>query len=403
MNRSHSPLALAAGIALLALGAQAQAAISTTIITGSMSPTQETCLQGLTTSVGDGENCMYDGGPSGTITAVPFGEVTGPYNHIAYYDSLATPAAFTGTDVALARVLYAPTVGDGKISQVINGSVSINDNGNGFGADDLLSFSITLTSPGSGAIVRSYGSSVVDKYDSMTQVLAPTMANFVAANGFGGLDYIIGSEGFPSLLTYSQAGPCFGQNFGNVECGHSFATPSVEPKFWNGTTMAGIGSLESNFGAKTVGTVTGLACLDSKNTAGVESLDCRDSQVSYAPYLGIYGTCLVSAGCVVGGVRGASEDVGWDQLLLKVSTDALGNVVSMAGFNVDDYRVFGNTRCGDADSNGVGTGSLGAVCNSWTSGYFTASAVPAPAAVWLLGTGIIALVGRRLRRKALAS
>ena len=65
--------------------------------------------------------------------------------------------------------------------RTITGSVTIDDNGNGFGADDLISFSLTLTSPGSGAIVRSYGSSVVDKYDSMTQVLAPVAANSVTA------------------------------------------------------------------------------------------------------------------------------------------------------------------------------------------------------------------------------
>ena len=176
---------------------QAVAATKVTAIEGSMGTTQETCLQGLTTSVGDGENCMYDGGPSSVASAAPFGEVTGSYQHIAYYDSLATPAAFQTTDVGLARTLYVPTVGDGKIAQKITGSVTIDDNGNGFGADDLISFTLTLTSPGSGAIVRSYGSSVVDKYDSMTQVLAPTAASSATANGSGGFDYVIGSEGFP--------------------------------------------------------------------------------------------------------------------------------------------------------------------------------------------------------------
>ncbi|MCL4791252.1 MAG: hypothetical protein KJ040_04280, partial [Gammaproteobacteria bacterium] len=224
--------------------------------------------------------------------------------------------------------------------------------------------------------VRSYGSSVVDKYDSMTQVLSATTASSATANGSGGFDYVIGSEGFPSPLTYSQAGPCLGLGFGFVGCGHSFNTPSVEPDFWNGTTTAGLGSLESNFGAKTVGTVTNLACIDSKSATGVESNDCRDSQVSLAPYLGVNGPCAVSGGCVVGGERGAAEDVGWDQLLLKVSTNSVGNVIAIEGFNVEDYRVFGTTRCGD---NTTGTGSYSATCNSWTSGYFSADRV-APAA-----------------------
>ncbi len=107
-------------------------------VEGSLSPTQETCFQGLTTSVGDGENCMYDGGPSSVATATPFGEITGPYNHIAYYDSVATPAAFQTTVVGLGRVRCTrPPSVTARSPQVINGSVTIDDNGNGFGADDL--------------------------------------------------------------------------------------------------------------------------------------------------------------------------------------------------------------------------------------------------------------------------
>ncbi len=338
-----------------------------------MSPTQETCFQGLTTSVGDGENCMYDGGPSSVATATPYGEVTGPYNHIAYYDSVATPAAFQTTVVGLGRVVYAPSVGDGKIQQVITGTVTIDDGGNGFGADDLIGFNITLRSSGTGSIVRVYsGSAGVDKYDSMTQVLAPTVANSATPNGSGGFDYVIGTEGFPSVLTYAEAGDCLGAEFGFAECGHIFSTPPVDPDFWNGTSAAGLGSLESNFGARTTGTVVNLQCIDgSSTTSGVESNDCRDSQVLYSPW--VLGPCAVQGGCTlkegdVGAVRGSAEDVGWDQLLLKVSTDAAGNVVGVAGFNVDDYRTFNNTRCGD---NTVGTGSYSATCNSWTSGYFT--------------------------------
>jgi len=359
-------------ISMIAIS-QAQALTVVSSVEGRMSPRQETCMQGLTTSVGDGENCMYDGGPSGVATATPYGEITGSYEHISYYDSVDTPAAFQTTVVGSGRVVYAPSVGDGKIEQVISGSVTIDDGGNGFGADDLISFNITLTSPGTGSIVRVYsGSAGVDKYDSMTQVLAPIAANFATPNGSGGFDYIIGSEGFPTVLTYSETGPCLDAAFGYAECGHSFSFESLDPDFWNGTSLAGIGSLESNFGAKTTGTVANLQCIDgSSTTSGVESNDCRDSQVLYSPW--VLGPCAVQGGCTlkegdVGAVRGSAEDVGWDQLLLKVSTDAAGNVLDVAGFNVDDYRVFNNTRCGD---NTAGTGSYNPTCNSWTSGYFT--------------------------------
>jgi hypothetical protein len=295
-------------------------------------------------------------------------------------------------------------VGDGKMSQDITGSVTIDDGGDGFGAGDLISFSITLTSSGGGDIVRSYGASIVEKYTSMTQVLAPVAADSATANGLGGFDYVIGSAGFPTLLTFAgttgnDTGDCVGQAFGSVDCAYSFNTPTVEPDFWNGTTTAGLGLLEGNAGAKTAGSVTNLACIDSRSALNVESNDCRDSQVGYSPYLGVAGDCAVAGGCVVGGIRGAAEDVGWDNLLLKVSTDAQGNVIFLEGFNVDDYRVFGQTRCGDNNDAGA-TGTYTAICNSWTSGYFTASNVPVPAAAWLVAPAILAAGRFSRRRKA---
>jgi hypothetical protein len=399
------PVVATAALGMIGFASQAFAATSSTIIYGSMGITQSTCLQGLTNAVGDGEDCTYNASGGGLIGANDPSALTGPYEHIRYYDSVATPAAFQSTIVGSARVLYTPSEGDGKMSQDITGTVTIDDNGDGFGANDLLSFNLTLTSSGSGDIVRSYGSSIVERYSSMTQVLAPVAADSVTANGLGGFDYVIGSAGFPALLTFAgttgnNTGSCVGQSFGSVDCAYSFGV-GPEPNFWNNAhvdPVPGLGLLEDNQGAKTVGTVENLACIDSRSATGVDSNDCRDSQVGYSPYLGVAGDCAVAGGCVVGGVRGAAEDVGWDNLLLKVSTDASGNVVFMAGFNVDDYRVFGQTRCGD---NTDGTGTYTAVCNSWTSGYFTASNVPVPAAAWLLAPAVLA-VGRFARRRKAA-
>jgi len=399
MKRLIGPIAVSA-VGILGFAMQAQAVTAVTTVSGSMGITQETCLQGLTNAVGDGEDCTYETG-AGLVAPLDPTAVTGPYNHVAFYDSVATPAAFMSTIVGSARTLYAPTVGDGKMSQRVDGDITIDDGGDGFGAGDMISFTLTLRSSGGGSIIKHLGASIVERYGSQTQVLASTAADSATANGSGGFDYVIGTAGFPTLLTFTgTAGPaapggCVGVAFGSVECPHSFGASSADPDYWAGATTAGLGSLEANGGAKTTGTVTSLACIDSRSSTGVESNDCRDSQVGYSPYLGVAGTCLL-AGCVVGGDRGASEDVGWDELILLVSTNAAGQVISLAGFNVDDYRVFGSSRCGD---NTTGTGTYTAICNSWTSSYFTASAVPVPAAVWLFGSAI-GLLGWIRRRAA---
>lgn len=334
------------------------AATRTTPVNGEMGITAMTCLQGVVVAVGTGENCMYDGGPSTVPSATPYGEVTGPFSQIAYYDHDQKPEAFSGS--------FASAPGDGKINQVITGSVTVDDNDTPGGDDDQISFTLTLTSPAGGDIVRNFGSGSsggADRYASMTQVLPPTTVHAATANGEGGFDYVIGSEGFPALRTFTQ-GVCTGQPFGSVDCNFGFSAEAIEPNGWSGVTSAGIGSLENSFGAKTIGSVTGLACI----SAGTS---CTAGLVSFAPL-------LVGPNSTGGGGYNA-EDVGWDNLLFRLSTNASGRVTSAAGFDVQEYRVFMETRCLDQvvggltpePASGTPTGAYRDNCNSWSSGHFT--------------------------------
>ena len=381
-------ISIVPALGLLAFGGQVSAAVTTTPIIGNLGSTIQTCLQQLTTSVSDGENCTY-AGTSNVPAAQPFGEAIGPNSFGYYYSSVTTPQAFSDPT-------FDPTPGDGKITPLINGSITIDTLDSAVGTDHLISFTMVLTDPNGGDIIRSLGGSVVDRYTSLTQVLAPRTADAAAANGLGGFDYIIGTAGFPNLLVFDDpAQPaCAGQAFGSMECDSSFA-PGVEDSLkWTGwPASAGLGSLEGNLGAKTVGTLENPACAP---TGTALPAVCTTNQGSFGPL-------YVGPNATTGGgsetVRGAAEDAGWDQLLLRVSTDAAGTVVEVAGFDVEEYRVFGAARCGD---NTDGTGTYAEVCNSWTSSYFTATAVPAPAAVWLLGTGIAALAIRRRRARAAA-
>ena len=254
MNNYRILLGLLATI-VLACASQAQAATITTGVDNTQSTTGKNdhgCLQQLVTAITDGENCMYDGGQnvvewppgSGIMPANPFGESTGPFSQAQFYDYGTTPLSYD--DVATNS--FTPVSGDAKINQVINGSITIDDQGNADETDDEISFTLTMTSPDGGDIVRNLGSQVADKYTSMTQVLLPTVADFPpAANALGGFDYVIGSEGFPLLLTFTDTsanesspglgdGPCVGQTFGDMECDAAFdtnlATTGGDPLRW---------------------------------------------------------------------------------------------------------------------------------------------------------------------------
>lgn len=378
---------------------QAQAATRTTTLDGAnskMGVAAHGCLQQITTSVSEGENCMYDGGasafefPSGVFPANPFGEATGPYSQAQYYDSVATPAAYAAG--------FTPAPGDGKIQQVINGTITIDDNGDGFGANDLISFDITLTSPGGGDIVRNLGGNLADKYTSMRQVLSPTAVNSATANGSGGFDYVIGSEGFPVLLTFTEA-PCVGQTFGDMECDAAFdangLTDTLKWTPWKPTDQstftgqfpfphvgppqsAGLGSLEDNLGARTTGTVVNMDCADDGVTAPTGapagSTYCTAGKTSFYPI--VVGPNQVPSN--------GAEDVGWDQLVLKVSTDGSGNVLTAEGFDVQEYMVFGPPGpCGsDPGTTLVPPDNTETKrCNTWLAGHFTLTGEPAATAV----------------------
>ena len=388
MNR-HQNLAgllIASGLALAGPAPAASVTTGVDAANSAMGATAHGCLQRLTITVGEGENCMYDGGPSGIelspgsgIFLAPFGESTGPFSQLQYYDYSTTPESFDNVVLAQGDPnKFASAPSDGKIRPVISGSIAIDDNGDGFGANDLVSFTLTMSSPNGGDIVRNLGDDLADRYTSMTQTLAATQVNSaIGPNAFGGLDYVIGSEGFPVLLTFTDAtangGACVGQTFGDMECSASFGgnmngdplrwTPwvptdssTIEPPpapHQGPPASAGIGSLEDNIGPRTMGSIENPFC---NQETGTDS--CTTSRVSFAPR-------EIGPNNAPGPNNVTAEDVDWDHVYLLVSTDADGNVVSAEGFYVQEYQVFGNdAACGND------AGAL-EVCNSWLAGHFT--------------------------------
>lgn len=334
------------GASLLLAAATSWSNPVTTPVEGTLGRSAQSCLQLLSIAVGESENCMYNGGPSQS-TPQPFGQVTGPFTQIRYYDSLQTPQAFNAS--------YVTGPNDGKIEQVITGSITIDDNGTpGVPDDDLISFELEFRSPGEGDVIRNVdGSGVVDRYTSMSQVLAPWPVDSATPNDHGGFDYVIGSQGFPARRQFVLE-PCVGQAFGDLDCGFSFTIGS-DPLAWTAAPAAGLGSLEGNIGARTTGSLENPACVD----AGANQ--CRTSKTSLSPRA--VGPNETPGGGVT------AEDAGFDQLLLQVSTDAAGNVIELAGYDVQEYQTFGlNLPCGNDPGATI-------ACNSWTAGYFSALGV----------------------------
>jgi hypothetical protein len=349
----------------------------TSTVKGSFGSTGHGCLQLLTVNVGDAENCLYNGGPivnSPPLPPYPSGESTGPFSQEAYYDSLATPQAFA--------VTYIATPGDGKIRQAIDGMVTVDNNDTPSPTDDLISFTLTMRSPFGGDVIRQLGStntSAEDKYTTMTQVLAPHGVDSATPNASGGFDYVIGSAGFPTRLVFSDpftvdpsstnpngtpgASPCNGQLFGDMECTASFTAIIADPLRWTpwsspGSGRPGLSRMEGNIGARTVGSVTGYDCIDTGTNNA-----CKISKVSFGP--------LQKGPNNTPGAGATAEDVGWDDLYLKVSTDSTGKVISMEGYPVQEYQVFATpTWCG---SDPLATFN----CNSWIGEHFDASGVGA--------------------------
>jgi iron complex outermembrane receptor protein len=357
--------ALVASVGLFAAGPALAQAVETPV-TGTLGKTIQTCLQLLTVSVSEGENCTYGGTVAPAFPIPPQGEEIGPNSFGYYYSDVTTPDAWVN-----ART-FVPANGDGKLSAAIEGTITVDRGATPANpADDLISFSLTISDPNGGKVVRILNA-VVERYASVTQTLAPRTASSATANAAGGFDYIIGSAGFPSRLVANELSECEGQPYGDFECAASFNVGLDTNKWGNWPGSAGLGGLEGNIGAKTSGTVTGLECTAGPGAAaGVVTTVCNTNQTAWNP--------VVNGPNNAGGgssptERGAAEDVGWDQVLLKVSTDVTGRVVSAEGFDVEEYRVFGQARCGD---NTTGTGTYTAICNSWHSSYFTLASVAA--------------------------
>ncbi len=215
---------------------------------------------------------------------------------------------------------YTPVPGDDRISPTLDGTLTIDDRDTPDPADDLISGVLTVGPTARSVVVNvnelaggpaGAPPRAIESWAGITHTLAPTAVNETAANEFGGIDYVIGSRGFPSRLCHADnPDNCFpsakAPKTTDGQLVKRWAAPGTAP-ITRDTEMGG------NIGAQTTAEFTDYKCVDNR-----DNITCPDHNV-------IWG--------------GSIEDPGLDNLLLKVSIDADGRVVSAQGFWTNEYHI----------------------------------------------------------------
>ena len=197
--------ALGAFTAIVSLSAQAATVVND--ITGTQTASENGCSSAIPAANAD--DCSYHAGdPLGTGGD---GWI-GPTDRAATYAISTAPA---GSTVAGFQGIPA----DGRTELPISGRVIIDDNGNGFGADDLFRWTYTLGA-GQRHVGTGISSSATESWTSVVHRLSPVAATSVVPNGSGGFDYTFGlpvtpldpdgtinTTPFPSDVASIAAGP----------------------------------------------------------------------------------------------------------------------------------------------------------------------------------------------------
>ncbi len=245
---------------------------------------------------------------------------------------------------------YAPKPGDDRIRPGMTGTLSIDDRGTPDPTDDLISGKLSV-GPAARSVVSNINSQagrpprLVEKWQAIHHTLAATPVDFATRNATGGIDYVIGKRGFPTLLC-RKADP--------MDCYSSALAPKTTDGpsgegTWDGPPADGIGVERSaawgggNPGATTTAVFEGYSCADD-----FEGKECLHANVAWGS---------------------DKEDPGLDNLLLRVSTDRKGRIQAVQGYWTNEYYIQGGPPAFQIPAGQD---------NSWQGGYLQLAPVPDP-------------------------
>ena len=342
--------AFAGAFMAICLAGPAQAASTVTNVSGSLSKSENTCVSPI--ALFTQQLCSYSGGEDISNVA-GFGQFRawmGPMDSGGFYP--------TGTllDPGTTGGFSGSVQGDGKVSLAITGSISIQDNNSPSNAsDDSISGTLVIAA-GERAASSSDGQ-VVESFTSITHTIPATVFDSATSNGMGGFDYVIGSAGFPMLLQSGSGNDDYPTEVGSLATGSTLppdinawdavnggsitvinAPASGPPPLSAGPyTMEIVSYAPSGSAGGNVGPNVGLT-----TSALASNLTCRDGDADANPGVNDDGDLIDDCNpdlAIGAGSAWSVSGAEFDNLILKLSTDAKGHIVSADAFYVVEYKI----------------------------------------------------------------
>ncbi|MEQ1801333.1 MAG: Ig-like domain-containing protein [Gammaproteobacteria bacterium] len=341
------PVVGSLGVSLLAT-TPANAATTTFDITGNLSKEYGSCTQ-ITFSF-SGSDCSWGRNrPAANATWIGplFGganyAIDGVKDQVTYIPTVADNVP-QGTASSAAN--FIPAVDDGKFPAGITGQIVIDDKGTpGNLADDTVSGTMTIAAMARNVPTGQF-TRAVQRWTSMDHVIPEIAVNAAetVANGNGGVDYVIGSRGFPTARCYRfDTNNCFPTSdmMPDFADARFWVQPPVGSKGIERTGLLGEPGFDEanppspspptgNVGAVSTGTINGGSCVT--NNQAVD--DCAASTL----------------------IWGAAEDPGFDNMVMKISTNGAGQITAAQVYWTQEFAIsFGGPPAGFDNSFVAGT------------------------------------------------
>jgi hypothetical protein len=244
-----------------------------------------------------------------------------------------------------------PAVGDNKVALGLSGVLTIDDNGTTNGDDDLISGTIVIAAGTRNVLTgQAVSSRVEESWDTLTQTLDPTTVSSAAANGSGGFDYVIASRGMPEIL---QPTGLNDQAYPSETASSPILKPAVSGWVAPDSLGRGPATFECLLEASTPQTVTWNSRRNRLRFGSTEGANCADPSQNDigATTVGVFegyscqeangNTCRINGAILgtPGNFFTPPGDPGYQNLLIAVSTDGSGHIVSSFAMYSHQYEV----------------------------------------------------------------